>query len=129
MRLTFQVVRQIVPDSGSFTRRGASFTRALTNPQFLQQLLVGVQLNAAATFAACTTRSLRTHRTALCRETHNLPRLETMIKATPSYSKSEDKFQRQLNRPRSPYLVERVIPAAATQGDILHASGESEVFI
>src|SRR6266511_4082237 len=55
-------VRQIVLDSGSFTQRGASFTRALTNPQFLQQLLVSVQLDATPTLAACTTRSLRTHR-------------------------------------------------------------------
>src|SRR6266511_1600859 len=51
-------VRQIVLDSGSFTQRGASFTRALTNPQFLQQLLVSVQLDATPTLAACTTRSL-----------------------------------------------------------------------
>src|SRR5262245_9296927 len=72
-------MRQIVLDSDSFAQCGASFTRPLTNAQFLQQLLVGVQLDAAVTLTACTTRSLRTHRTALCRETYSLPSLASHL--------------------------------------------------
>src|SRR5262249_55696939 len=67
-------VRQIVLDSGSFTQRSASFTRALTNAQFLQQLLVRMQLDAPATRAACTTISWRTHCASPRRETYSLPR-------------------------------------------------------
>jgi len=35
-------------DFGSFTQRGAFFTRALTNTQFLQKLLVSAQLDNGA---------------------------------------------------------------------------------
>ena len=56
-------VRQVVLDSDAFTQSGAPFTCALADTQFLQQLLIGVRLDVAATSAAGATSSLWTRRT------------------------------------------------------------------
>src|SRR5262249_30347643 len=68
-------VREVVLDPNALTQGGAPFARALTDTKFLQQLLIGVQADAASALAAGAARSLRARRASLCGEMHGLPRL------------------------------------------------------
>src|SRR5881396_832768 len=72
-------VRQVVLDSDTFAQSGAPFMAALTNAQFLQQLLFGVHTDAASAFAPRAARPLRTYRTGLGREMHGFAGLTTHL--------------------------------------------------